>query len=66
MTPLKRLRWLLADWLLEIGSAPGNPFVEVLHGRHKGIDIRSDAEIEGRSIEARGRGVVRIVGTAGA
>ncbi len=28
---------LLADWFLVIGSDPaGNPFVEVLHGQHKG------------------------------
>ncbi|BEP56719.1 hypothetical protein GmRootV118_39630 [Variovorax sp. V118] len=28
---------LLAAWFLDIGSDPaGNPFVEVLHGRHKG------------------------------
>lgn len=29
--------FVLADWFLNIGSDPGgNPFVEVLHGRHKG------------------------------
>ena len=29
--------FLLADWFLNIGSDPaGNPFVEVLHGQHKG------------------------------
>ena len=32
--------FLLADWFLNIGSDPaGNPFVEVLHGRHKGCLI---------------------------
>lgn len=33
----EQAEFLLADWFLNIGSDPaGNPFVEVLHGRHKG------------------------------
>ena len=33
----EQAEFLLANWFLNIGSDPaGNPFVEVLHGQHKG------------------------------